>query len=256
MKVQNVTKYNQNYFKPNFKANPILNYKNDEFICDYISKVVTNEKGRLQSITYKYPLSVLNIFKKMENPKDIFATQRYYTHLHSEEEIVRIKKALEHNNEIGMTNVKSLIGYGAFAFVFETIEGLVLKITEGEHFPYGRKPEDFDLPIIRSGKISPNDRLYYYVEEKVRQDNMTNAEIFDLVHYIKSKGYVMRDYLMNFADEDDPNAVINYKQFGRASNGKIYLIDPGCVVGRNEGTSNSKNYEFLKKMLQKIRNLK
>lgn len=256
MQVPNITKSNQNYFKPNFKANLIPNYESDKFINNYIEKVVTNKKGKIQSIIYKNPLSVLNIFKKMENPKDIFATQRYYAHLHSEEEIVRIRKALEHNNEIGMINVKSLIGYGAFAFVFETIEGLVLKITDGEHFPYGRKPENFDLPIIKSGKISPNDRLYYYVEEKVRQDNMTDTEIFDLVNYIKSKGYFLRDYLMDSANEDNPNTVINYKQFGRASDGKIYLIDPGCVVGRNVSTNNIKNCVFLKNIWLKIRNLK
>ena len=125
----------------------------------------------------------------------------------------------------------------------------MLKITEGEHFPYGRKPADFDLPVIKSGKISPNDRLYYYLEEKVRQDNLEDAEIVKLIQYIQSKGYSMRDYLKDFAEPDAPHAEIKQKQFGRASDGKIYLIDPGCAYLQTEEKTG-----FFKRVLEKIRN--
>ena len=249
MRIQNPTIYKQAPLTPQFRSNRNLTPPQDEFISSYISKVITNEKGKLKAIIYKTPLPFLKIFKNMENPKDVFAKERFYTHLHSEEEIRRISEALKYNKEIGSTAVKALIGFGAFAFAFETEDGLVLKITEGEHFPYGRKPADFDLPVIKCGKISPNDRLYYYLEEKVRQDNLEDVEIVKLIRYIKSKGYSMRDYLKDFAEPDDPHAEIKQKQFGRAPDGKIYLIDPGCAYLQTEEKTG-----FFKRILEKIRN--
>ena len=42
----------------------------------------------------------------MENPKDVFAKERFYTHLHSEEEIRRISEALKYNKEIELNAEK------------------------------------------------------------------------------------------------------------------------------------------------------
>lgn len=255
MKIQNQIICNQKFFRPNFKAKCPITHRRDEFIGNYIGQVVRNEKGKLKALIYNRSLPVLSVFKNMQRKNDIFVRGGFYTHLHSEGEIRRITKALNENREIGNMNVKALIGMGAFAFAFETEDGLVLKITEGKHFPYGRKPDDFDLPIIKSGKISPNDDLYYYLEEKARQDNMTDAEIRDLVGYIESKGYFMRDYLRDFGDPNDPNSVIKYEQFGRASDGKIYLIDPGCAYSYKNLIDDAKETNFFSIILKKIKDL-
>lgn len=92
MRIQNPTIYKQAPLTPQFRSNRNLTPPQDEFISSYISKVITNEKGKLKAIIYKTPLPVLKIFKNMENPKDVFAKERFYTHLHSEEEIRRISE--------------------------------------------------------------------------------------------------------------------------------------------------------------------
>ena len=59
----------------------------------------------------------------------------------------------------------------------------------------------------------------------------------------------MRDYLKDFAEHDAPHAEIKQKQFGRASDGKIYLIAPGCAYLQTEEKTG-----FFKRILEKIRN--
>lgn len=66
MRIQNPTIYKQAPLTPQFRSNRNLTPPQDEFISSYISKVITNEKGKLKAIIYKTPLPVLKIFKNME----------------------------------------------------------------------------------------------------------------------------------------------------------------------------------------------
>lgn len=208
-------------------ANPAFLAKRDEVSFSYIEKVEQDKSGKLQCIRYKYPISVANVFKKMTCEQDPFRQARFIDHMHSSEEIKEISSLLMENHDIGSIKVKSLIGFGAFAYVFETENGLALKITYGSHFPNERKPADFDFPIIKSGKITPNNIYYYFLEEIANQDNLNDSEIKDLIKNIQSQGYVIRDYYKW------NSKILNHKQFGRASDGKVYLLDPGCVVATN-----------------------
>ena len=155
--------------------------------------------------------------------QDPFMQARFLAHLHSPEEVKEISSLLDKNPEIGNIKVKSLIGLGVFAYVFETEDGFALKITEGPHFKDNRPPADFDFPILKSGKLAKNNIYYYFFEEIAKQDNLKASEILDLIKSIKSQGYEMRDYTLW-------GGGLNYKQFGRASDGKVYLLDPGCAI--------------------------
>lgn len=124
--------------------------------------------------------------------------------------------------EISDIKVKSLFGLGCFAMVFETEDGKILKILEGNHFPHNRKPDDFDAPIEKSGK---GRYLYYYLEKKGNVDDVSGKEIEDLCKYIESKGYILKD--VNYLD-----GAIKKEQFAKFDDGKVYLLDPQCAIKR------------------------
>lgn len=139
-------------------------------------------------------------------------------------ELLKLGQEILGTKEIREKPIKSLIGYGKRALVFETDNGEIIKITRGDHFN-GREPADFDLPIIKSGKLTDDGKFYYYIEDKVSQDKLTQAELHKFVKHIKNSGFYLRDY----REEGLPFGNINCTQFGKDANGKIYLIDPECA---------------------------
>lgn len=147
-------------------------------------------------------------------------------------ELLKLEQEILKNKNIGDKKIKSLIGYGKSALVFETDNGEIIKITRGDHFN-GREPADFDLPIIKSGKITDDGKFYYYIEDKVSQDKLTQAELHKFVKHIKNSGFYLRDY----REEGLPFGNINCTQFGKDANGKIYLIDPECAEKINPDES-------------------
>lgn len=122
--------------------------------------------------------------------------------------------------EISDIKVKNLFAIGCFALVFETEDGKILKILEVDHFPFKRKPDDFDAPIEKSGK---GRYLHYYLEKKGNVDDVSEDEIKNLCNYIESKGYILKD--VKYLD-----GTTKKEQFARFDDGKVYLIDPQCAV--------------------------
>lgn len=139
-------------------------------------------------------------------------------------ELQELEQEILKSEEIGDMKIKSLIGYGYKALVFETESGKVIKITRGDHFN-GRQPADFDLPIEKSGKLIPDGEYYYYIEDKVSRENIGKDEVLQFIKQVKQAGYRLKD-----CREDGLFfGKINAFQFGRVSDGKIYLIDPECA---------------------------
>ena len=132
--------------------------------------------------------------------------------INPKQELKKLEQEILKSKDIREVKVKSLIGYGYRALVFETEDGKVIKITHGDHFN-GRKPADFDLPIIQSGKLTSH-------------DNLTQSELSDFIKKIKKSGYRLTDYRVDGL----PFGEISAEQFGRLQNGKIYLIDPESAV--------------------------
>ena len=211
------------------KTNPIFQSKYDEFHSSYDVKIEKYNSGRIKSIQYKYPVTTASVFKNLASKHEPFMQAQFLAHLHSPEEIQEISSLLADNPEIGNIKVKSLIGLGSYAYVFETEKGLALKITQGPHFPANRPPADFDLPILKSGKLAPNSIYHYFIEEIVRQDNLQDSEILHLFKRIQSQGYDMVDFYGDYENK----IIFKHKQFGRASDGKVYLLDPGCAIAKN-----------------------
>jgi hypothetical protein len=58
-------------------------------------------------------------------------------------------KNVEKNDELASMPIKKFVAKGSSAVVFETLDGNILKLTEGNHFPLKRPVEDFDVTIYK-----------------------------------------------------------------------------------------------------------
>lgn len=123
------------------------------------------------------------------------------------------------NPELSEIKIKKYLCSGASAVVFETESGDILKITEGSHYPLGRKPESFDVPIKKSGKSGD---LCFYIEEKLLQYGMSEGFIDIIKDEIRKRGYKPHDL-----DAGDLH------QIGISKDGKLYLIDPECAIPKS-----------------------
>ena len=92
------------------------------------------------------------------------------------------------------------------------------------------------------------DSTYYYLQEKITQDDLAQDELRSFVKNIKKQGYKMKDYLLHYTPEN-VDETIRTDQFGRAGNGKIYLIDPGCAIPSKE-LHNTDSLNIVKKALK------
>lgn len=124
-------------------------------------------------------------------------------------------KNIEKNKELSEMKVKKYLCRGTSAVVFETSDGDVLKITEGSHYPLGRKQESFDVPVLQKGKAG---KLRYYIEKKLSQHDMPVEFIEVIKEEIKKKGY--KPYDLDSWD---------LHQIGMTENGELYLLDPECA---------------------------
>ena len=127
---------------------------------------------------------------------------------------VFIKSVLQ-DEKLASTPIKDLIGFGSSAIAFETEDKEVLKLSEGNHFPFARPHESFDVPIYRQGKVG---KIHYYFEEKLLQHDMTSGFVAIMRDMIKAKGYRPHDL-----------GSWDLHQIGLSSSGKLYLIDPECA---------------------------
>lgn len=210
----------------NFNTDNKLKADTFDTHVSYMANMEKDKSNNLVFIKFKQPVELKKVFAELGNTEDDYIREQMDKKLHPQGTLIYIAEQLNKNPKIGDIKVKALIGLGAYAFAFETVDGDVVKISDINHFPNNRKPDDFDLPIKKRGSLGD---CYYYIEEKITQEDLTQEELRTLVKYIKGKGYTMRDYLVHF-DDDDPDAIIKTRQFGRTKDGKVYLIDPGCAT--------------------------
>lgn len=215
---------------PAFRAQKSIKPSDNRDGFDYGSSNIFNyETGpdalAVKRVTFKSPVHVSKALESIVNSHDEGLENAFIHAFHTMDELASFSTDLKKAKELSKHKVRTLHSTGIFALAFETEDGKILKITGNEHFPKNRKPDFFDLPILKQGK---HGYTHYYLEEKVSQKDITQEELREFVKKIKAKGYYMRDYLMHF--DDVKENTIKLSQFGRAKNGKIYLIDPGCAV--------------------------
>ncbi len=120
----------------------------------------------------------------------------------------RIKKILQRK-------VIKLAGYGSSAAAFETADGKIIKITDGNHIPMNRPLSCFDVPVFKQGKSG---RTHFYLEEKLYQHQMPQYWVDTVRDMIKNQGFKPFDLY----DCDT-------HQIGISAKGRIYLLDPECA---------------------------
>lgn len=125
-------------------------------------------------------------------------------------------------SKLANTKIKELLGYGTSACAFLMEDGNVLKIANCDHF--GRKREDFDIPIYEEGffKNEWGDPLYYYIEQYADPNCITQEDVDGLEKKMEAKGYGLCDMDSDFYFEKP-------KQIGKTPDGNVYLIDPECA---------------------------
>lgn len=217
---KNPVSFGNNYYKNQSKINLDQFKTYNHCIKDYDIDV---SNGDLKKIYLRKPVNAAEVFDSIVNSDDILLKSSFLRAFHTMEELSYISENLKHLKELENYKVKSLHGLGAYAFAFETEDGKILKVTPYQHFPNGRKLDDFDLPIEKTGN---KNGVYYYLEEKVSNENITENELKEFITYIRKKGYKVRDYVCFSSD----GAYINKAQFGKTADGKLYLIDPGCAI--------------------------
>lgn len=119
------------------------------------------------------------------------------------------------NKELSSTQVIDFCGNGSSAIAFEMPDEKVIKFTDGNHFPFGRPKESFDVPIYKEGKLKT---IHYYIEEKLFQHGIDDGFVSIMKDIIKEKGYKTSD--LGSSD---------IHQLGISKNGKLYLLDPECA---------------------------
>lgn len=254
MKVSSIQNFNINPIQsPAFKGNVetnIFGTERDIFfsINDNIDSVKTDSRGRIEHIDFKKPLSIARAIKSLSITQNEELKNKLFDALYTEDKLFDMYVEINSVKDLENLEVKNLTGMGFFALAFETTDGDVIKVSTRKHFPYNRKPDFFDLPIKASGKKG---RTYYYVEEKVSQNDITDEEIEQLINEIKQAGYRVEDYLLIHERADNKYGhPFKKNQFGRAKDGKVYLVDPGCAI-KNKKPLVVKLAENIKKICSK-----
>lgn len=121
----------------------------------------------------------------------------------------------ESKSKILDRKVVGLAGYGSVAAAFETADGRILKLTDGNHFPMNRPVEKFDAPIYLKGH---GGKTYYYLEEKLYNHNLPVYFVDMIKEMILGSGYRASDLFYG-----------DTHQLGMGKNGKLYLADAECA---------------------------
>ena len=204
------------------------------------------------TLSFAKPVSPVQAIWSIAHSNNKSIQDAMFFNMHNQDSMVEMATDISGMKKLTDLKISKMIGMGSFAFVFELQNGKVLKITNNSHFYADRKQDFFDLPIEESGKFG---RTYYYIEEKVRQDNIADAEIDELVKKMQQSGYKVLDIYTKERNIDKnghfyTNILYRHDQFGRAKDGKIYLIDPGCAIAPSKL---SKYIQKVKLLLHKFR---
>ena len=246
-----------NNFNINFKQKPnsldknsnstCKNNNSDKF-CNTYNNILYSKNGNhhgLELVVFKKPISPIEAILSLAYSDDKNIKEALFYKMHMIEELEEMAADISTDKFLKNLKVTKLIGIGAFALVFETENGDILKLTGSNHFPYNRKPDFFDIPIKKQGKIC---RTYYYIEEKVSQENITQDEIQALIEKIEKSGYILKDHKYN-SIENNTQQEFKTKQFGKTKEGKLYLIDPGCALPPEKPLIDIKN---IKEKIKRI----
>lgn len=193
-----------------------------------IESVEITKRKHLKGVTFKKPLKIVDAVHTLAETEDRFLSDELLACLHNYWNLVTMKQNLKSAKELSDVKVTRLLGIGSNALVFETTDGLALKITDFEQFPKNRKMTKYDLPLMLRGNANGTG---YYLEEKVDHKNLSQQELREFVNEMLEDGCELEDYLvdsMYVLGEQEQE--IKKGQFGRASDGKIYVIDPGCIL--------------------------
>ena len=207
-------------------------------------KFIRDFDGSIQHVIYEEPVVFPQAFDELINSDEFCADCDNYK-LDTKKELKKASREIKDSNTLQKIKVKALQGYGQRAYAFVSEDGDIVKITNTDHFG-GRSPDVFDLPIKQSGQVTPKGRFFYYIEENVSQENITQQELKDFIKKIKKLGYNLFDY--KNSDVDAPFISINTRQFGKTKDGKLYLIDPECAFKK----SPSKLSSYMTKILSRF----
>ena len=174
-------------------------------------RVFTDEtRGDVQSVEYNRPVTLKKALY------DIKQSSQIDEGVASDKTIVqRFIDDLNLSGKILNKKIIKMLGSGSSAITFETPDGKVIKITDGNHFPLNRPHAVFDVPVYKKGHKG---KTYYYIEEKLYQHAMPVFWVDSVRDMIRDKGYRPFDLY-----EYDTH------QIGISKNGKIYLLDPECA---------------------------
>ncbi len=171
---------------------------------------------QIKSVYFDNPLPLNRAIDKIRTDNtaiDMLSAYKFF----AKKTLNQIYNDLLANDKLKSIKVKGMIDYGQTAFVFETEDGDILKITNRDHF-LGRKPEDFDAPIRYHSKLSPKSFCHCYIEEKMSHD-ITKEEVEEIIENIRQKGYKIVDF--------------RNEQLGKTKDGRVLLIDPECARKNN-----------------------
>ena len=143
-------------------------------------------------------------------------------------------KELAKNKALSEKPVKNFIAKGTSAFVFETPDEKILKLTLKNHLPMNRPHENFDVPVYEHFKCG---KIHCYLEEKLYQHGLSDGFVKEMKNSIKKTGYRTFDIC-----EGDVN------QIGFSKDGKLYLLDPECAKYK---TIFHAVFDKVKRMLKK-----
>lgn len=173
-----------------------------------------DEFNNFQSMEYNRPIKLSRALKGLSGNSK-YPNNKILGVISKKDIMQRFLKDLE-GDSILDTKVVGLAGRGSVAAAFETEDGKILKITNGNHFLFNRPVEDFDVPIYKMGH---KNKTYYYLEEKCTTSGLNENFVRIIMDKIKEKGYKTYDL-----DEFDVH------QIGFARDGKLYLLDHECAI--------------------------
>ncbi len=252
MKVSNIFQINtkdnnSTTLKQKNSATEICKNTSDSFCkkVDYILCSKSRRFGELDIVVFKTSISPAKGLLSLLYSTDKNITNALLYKMHTPDELVWMALDVASDDYLSTLKVTKLVGLGSKAFVFELNDGKILKLTNGSHFPNRRKPDFFDVPIIKQGRSC---RTYYYIEEKMNQKGLSQEKLQNFIKMVEEKGYTFRDHFHS-NEKDKINPKIRTEQFGISKNGQLYLLDPECALAPKKQLAAIK---FIKDKFTKI----
>ena len=176
-----------------------------------------DSRNAISSIKFKHPITLKETAEFLMQP-EIHDNLKNYFNL-TDRNIENLA-----TSKLSNVKVKALLGYGTSACAFLMDNDKVLKLTRGQHL--NRKLENFDIPVYDQGILLLDNpyNVHYYIEEYGDTKKVLEKEAINLINEIEEAGYKIFDVYTDITMEN-----IYMSQFGKAADGKVYLLDPECV---------------------------